>query len=319
MIPALGAAIGVGALLGGLIVVAVGVIGTIGPSRPPSAFGTAIARLFGAGLSQSARRTRRILIVSAAVVFVVAWVYTGIPLAAVAGAACVVSLPWLFGAGRADAKMIARLEAIEIWTRRVSDLVRSGSGLHQAIVNSAVDAPAPIAAEVLELAIELRSQLPTADALRLFADRLADATSDEVIAAVILNARERGPRLADVLDRVSESMADMITMRREQSSARTDARISAMFLSGMVLIGLMLLLVNKGYMKPYHSFTGQIVLASCLVMFGGLLAWCRQMNMPRRLPRLLRAAPPVRLPAPAPVREAPGLATAPPQPKWVRT
>ncbi|HEY2792483.1 MAG TPA: type II secretion system F family protein [Micromonosporaceae bacterium] len=297
---AIGAALGVGALIAGLILLVVGLVGTLGPARPPSAFVTAIARLFGAGMSQAARRTRRLLIVSAVVVFVVAWVYTGIPIAALAGAICVVSLPWLFGAGRADARMIARLEAIEIWTRRLSDLVRSGSGLHQAIMTSAVDAPASIADEVLELAAELRSQLPTAEALRRFADRLADSTSDEVIAAVILNARERGPRLADVLDRVSESMADMITMRREQSSARTDARISAMFLSGMVLIGLTLLMVNKGYMKPYHSFVGQAVLTCCLVAFGGLLAWCRQMNMPRALPRLFKSAP---RRAPAPVAE----------------
>jgi Flp pilus assembly protein TadB len=294
MTPALGAALGVGALLAGLLVVTIGVVGTTGPSRPPSSLVLAIGRLFGVGMSHSARQARLVLIGTATFLLVAGWFDTGIPLAGVAAGVAVVALPWLFGANRADNKMIGRLEAIEIWTRRLSDLVRSGAGLHQAIVNSAADAPVAIAAEVNELAVELRSQLSTVDALRLFADRLADSTSDEVIAALILNARERGPRLADVLDRVSESMADMVTMRREQSSLRTDARISAMVLSGLVMLGLAMLLINKGYMRPYHTFTGQMVLASCLLAFGGLLAWCRQLNEPRPSPRLLRGAVPMR-------------------------
>jgi Flp pilus assembly protein TadB len=126
------------------------------------------------------------------------------------------------------------------------------------------------------------------DALRRFADRLADATSDEVIAALMLNARERGPRLADVLDRVSESMADLVTMRREMSSGRTDARVSGQILSALTLAGLVLLLVNKRYMVPYHTGLGQAVLALCMVAFGALLVWCRQLNRPQRIPRLLR-------------------------------
>ena len=96
--------------------------------------------------------------------------------------------------------------------------------------------------------------MSTEDALRRFADRLADPSSDEVIAALMLNARERGPRLADVLDRVSEGMAELVTMRREiVQPARTDARLSGKILSALTLGGLLLLLVNKTYMAPYHT------------------------------------------------------------------
>jgi tight adherence protein B len=292
MIAELGAAVGAGALLAGLIFAFAGIVGVVGPSRPPSQFAAAVARLFGAGLGQSARQTRRILIGVAAVVLVTGWVYTGIPMVGIALSIGVVATPWLFGAGRADVRAIDRLEAIEIWTRRLADLVRSGAGLHQAIIGSAIEAPAAIASEVTDLAMELRGDMSTIDALRRFADRLADSSSDEVIAALMLNARERGPRLADVLDRVSESIADLVTMRREQSSSRTDARISGMILSGLMLFGLLLLLVNKSYMRPYHTFIGQIVLVTCLAAFGGLLVWCRQLNMPKPVPRLLRSSAP---------------------------
>jgi tight adherence protein B len=288
----LGAALAAGALIAGAIVAVVGIVGTFGPSRPESQLALGIKRMFGAGMSQSAKQTRLVLIGVALVLLVIGWVYTGIPMVGIALAIGVVAAPWLFGAGRADTRAIAKLEAIEVWTRRLADLVRSGAGLHQAIIGSAVEAPAAIAPEITELATELRSEVSTIDALRLFADRLADPTSDEVIAALMLNARERGPRLGDVLDRVSESIADLVTMRREQSSSRTDARISGMILSGLMLFGLVWLLVNKTYMQPYHTFVGQLVLALCLVAFGGLLVWARQLNMPRPVPRLLKSIPP---------------------------
>jgi hypothetical protein len=51
------------------------------------------------------------------------------------------------------------------------------------------------------------------------------------------------------------------------------------------------LLFNKTYMHPYHTFTGQMVLALCLVAFGGLLVWARQLNMPRPVPRLFKPLP----------------------------
>jgi Flp pilus assembly protein TadB len=284
----LGAALGIGALLAGILVALAGLIGTRGPARPSNRLGSVFRNILGSDLRPAARTRRRALLVGAAAVLTVGWMYSGIPVVGIGAAGAVLATPWLFGAGREDARMIARLEAIEIWTRRLADLVRSGSGLHQAIVVSAREAPAAISTEIAELATELRGDMPTTEALRRFADRLADASSDEVIAALMLNARERGPRLADVLDRVSESMADLVTMRREVSSGRTDARVSGQILSALTLVGLVVLLVNKTYMRPYHSTLGQGVLAMCMVAFGGLLMWCRQLNRPQRIPRLLR-------------------------------
>ncbi len=292
MTPELLGALAVGGFIAGLIIAVVSIVGTFGPARPPSQVGLAVARLFGAGMSASARKTRLVLIGVGTVLLVVGWLYTGIPMVGIALGVGAVATPWLFGAGRADTRAVDKLEGIEVWTRRLADLVRSGAGLHQAIIGSAVEAPAAIAAEINELANELRGEMSTVDALRMFADRLADPTSDEVIAALMLNARERGPRLADVLDRVSESIADLVTMRREQTSSRTDARMSGMILSGLMLAGLVWLLINKSYMHPYHTLIGQIVLASCLIAFGGLLVWARQLNMPRPVPRLFKTIKP---------------------------
>ena len=47
-------------------------------------------------------------------------------------------------------------------------------------------------------------------------------------------------------------------------------------------------------MHPYHTGIGQLVLALCLVAFGVLLVWCRQLNRPQRIPRLLAPDGPIR-------------------------
>ncbi len=282
------AALAVAAILGGILLAIFGLVGSDGPTAPDSTGNLALRRIVGADLPAAALRRRGGFAIAILVVLVVGWIYTGIPMVGIVGGLAVASVPWLFGAGRAERHSLARIEAIETWTRRLADLVRSGGGLHQAILVSTADAPEAIAAEVVQLASELRSDVSTVDALRSFANRLADSTSDEVIAALMLNAKERGPRLADVLDRVSESIADLVTMRREVSAGRTDARLSGQILSGLTLAALAFLLFNKTYMHPYHTLAGQVILVVCMIVFAGLLTWMRSLNSPKPIPRLLR-------------------------------
>jgi len=285
------AALAAGAVLAGVLIVVTGLRGTSAPPRPESGFDKAVRAATGAGLPPAMRRRRQLVAGLAVVALAAGWLYTGIPTVGLVAGAVVWAAPWLFGAAGAEKRAIARLEAVELWTRRLADLVRSGGGLHQAILASTVDAPAPIAVEVGQLAGELATDVSTWDALHAFADRLADPSCDEVVAALMLNARERGPRLADVLDRVAASIADLVTMRREVVASRTDARLSGQILAGLTTVGLVVLLVNKTYMKPYHTPVGQIVLACCVAACAGLLVWMRRLNTTRRPPRLLAPMP----------------------------
>ena len=287
MTPPILAGIMVAALLTGVLMILFGLGRTTGPAGPPSAGDVWFRRLTGADLPPPERRRRLFFLVVAAVGLAVGWLYSGIPTVGLLVAVAVITGPWLFGAGRAERKMLARLEAVEVWTRRLADLVRAGGGLHQAIMVSAPDAPLAIRPEVMQLASELGTDMTTWDALHRLADRLGDVTSDEVIAALMLNAKERGPRLADVLDRVSEAIADLVTSRREISASRTDARLTGNILTVMTLGGMLLLLLNRGYMQPYHSTLGQMVFVACVLGLAAILAWMRALNTPPRVPRLL--------------------------------
>jgi tight adherence protein B len=179
------------------------------------------------------------------------------------------------------------LEALELWTRRLTDLVRTGLGLNQAIVVSTRDAPEALSAELKELEAQLRANVPTVAALDRLANSLADASSDEVIVPLKLHATDRGQRLADVLDQISNNIARDVMMRREVWATRADPRLTTRFMTVLAVIVLVALFANSAYMRPYHTLLGQIVLAACTGMFVSLLVWIRRLSQPRRVPRLL--------------------------------
>jgi tight adherence protein B len=137
---------------------------------------------------------RRRTVLAAVVAGVVVWAVTGWPVAALAAVTAVVGLPRLVS-GSATRAQLARLEALEAWTRRLADLLGSGAGgLEQAIGMSVRTCPAPIADEVAALAARIRLQ-GAEPALRAFADDLADIGSpaaDLAAAALILRVRRGG-------------------------------------------------------------------------------------------------------------------------------
>ena len=138
----------------------------------------------------------------------------------------VIGLPILLVAPPA-ATQIARLEAMEEWTRSLSGVLTVGIGLEQALVATLRSTPAPIAAEVQRLVARLRARWDTEKALRAFADELDDATGDLIAANLILGARRRGAGLASVLEGLAESVAADVRARRQVEADRAKPRATA--------------------------------------------------------------------------------------------
>lgn len=101
---------------------------------------------------------------------VLAWIISGIPVAAPLVAVAVPGVPWLLSAGREEQRTIARVEAVEAWTRRLRDVEDSGVGLQEAIVDTAQTAPAAIAADVQLLAARIQAGWDVEAALYAFAE-----------------------------------------------------------------------------------------------------------------------------------------------------
>lgn len=290
MSPAALAALAAAALIAGTTLIVTGLVGSRRQAAPPAAGVPAIAALFGVGLSARQRRNRRALLGLTATATAAAWLLTGWPVGGLLAGLAVLGMPWLLTVGSAERATIARLEAVETWTRRLKDLVRSGNGLISAIITSVRTAPTPIAHEVSELAAALRAGADPQQALDTFADDLADFTADEVIAALKLHAGDRGQRLSDVLTSVAAAAAKQVVMRRGVAAKRAEPRFVTRFMTGLIAVVLVVVFADSAYARPYAALVGQLVLFAATLLLVGLLAWIWRLTQPPKRRRFLTSA-----------------------------
>jgi hypothetical protein len=133
----------------------------------------------------------------------------------------------------------------------------------------------------------LHTRMPLPDALRRFADDLDDPGADLIIAALIINARLRGPGLRDLLGALSASVREELDMRRKVNAERRSTRRSAQIVVGVsVGLALGLAVFNPGYVHSYGSPLGQLVLAVVVALYAAGFVWMRRLatfETPERL------------------------------------
>ena len=209
------------------------------------------------------------------------------PVAAAAAAAGVAAAPRLLSRGDAAGRM-ARLEALAGWTRRLADLLGSGAGgLEQVLQASVRTCPAPIAAQVGALARRLPVSGPEA-ALRAFADDLDDPAGDLVAAALILRVRHGGSGLRAVLEGLAADTADLVRMRREVEADRAKPRANVRTLTVLTVVVLAAaLLAARPFLAAYGTPAGQLVLAGVAGLFGCGFAMMGRLTRPTVTGRFL--------------------------------
>jgi Flp pilus assembly protein TadB len=197
--------------------------------------------------------------------------------------------PSLFGAKGSTALAIARLEALAAWCESLRDTIAGAVGLEQAIPASVHAVNESIRPQISLLADRLRTRQPLPRALERLADDLDDPSADLMIAALILNARLRGPGLRDVLTALAESTREELDMRRRVEAARRSTRRSAQIVVGVTLgIAALLTFLNRDYVQPYQTFTGEIVLTIVVCIFALGFLWLRRLAEFERPGRFLR-------------------------------
>lgn len=201
----------------------------------------------------------------------------------------VAGIPVLLAAPPAQ-RAVQRLEAMEEWVRTISGTLGAGVGLEQALLRSLRSTPEPIRPEVTRLAGRLRARWATEDALRVFADDLDDPTGDLIVANLALGARRRGSGLATVLDALAQSVSEDVRARREIESDRAKPRANARLITGITLVVLAFLALSGSYIAPYGTGIGQVLLATYLSAYVGMLIWLRKMADGKAMPRFVGAS-----------------------------
>jgi Flp pilus assembly protein TadB len=192
------------------------------------------------------------------------------------------------GDARGEKLGIARLEALASWTESLRDTIAGAIGLEQAIPATTANAGAAIRPSLNLMVDRLRIREPLPDALLAFAEDVDDPSADVICAALVLNARLRGPGLRDVLTALAQSTREELDMRRRIESSRKSIRRSVQ-IDLVIVLSVMggLTVFNHDYVRAYDSGLGQLVLlVVALIFFGGLM-WLRRLATPEKTGRFL--------------------------------
>jgi Flp pilus assembly protein TadB len=183
-----------------------------------------------------------------------------------------------FGGTGEERRAIDRLDALATWTEALRDTIAGAVGLEQAIPATAVNAAPAIKPSLNLLVDRLRIREPLPSALMRFADDLNDPSADLIVAALVLNARLRGPGLREVLSALADSAREELDVRRKVAAERRSTRRSVQVVVAITLImAAGLVLFNPTYMAPYRSFIGQAVLTVVIGLYALGLLWLRRL------------------------------------------
>ena len=185
----------------------------------------------------------------------------------------------VFGGAARSRASLARLEALAGWTESLRDMVATGVALPEALVAS-VDAASPvISPQLAVLADRLAAREPVEQALRALADDFDDAGADLTVAALVVNARAQGRALEAVLSALARSARSELSVRRAVVAERRSTRRAVQFVvATTVVTALGLAVFNPGYVAPYRTATGQLVLAVVVGIFTVGFVWLSRLS-----------------------------------------
>jgi Flp pilus assembly protein TadB len=213
------------------------------------------------------------------------------PVAALLAACAAWVLPGLVGPDRTHRHRLARIEAVATWTESLRDTLGAAAGLEQAIMATAAMAPAPIRDEVGRLAARLRRGDRLADALRGFAADLDDATGDLVVTALVMAAERNARHIGDLLSSLATAARDQAGVRMRVVAGRARIRTSSRVITAVtVAMAVGLVLLNRGYLAPYDTDAGQLVLLVVGGCFASGFAWLSRISRITEPDRALNAS-----------------------------
>jgi tight adherence protein B len=240
-----------------------------------------------ASLSTEWLRARWKRLLAACAAAGLAGVFTGWPIAVIAAGALWWVAPRLFAGDLSGRAEIERIDAIAAWIESLRDVLSAAAGLEQTITATAAYAPPQIRAEVQALANDLHAGRSLPEALEDFARAVDDETADMAVMALSAAARQSG-NLADLLSRLARSAREGAAVRMRVQSSRARIRTATRIIASVSLaFPAGLIMLNRPFLAPYATVTGQLILAMVVALFAVSLWWLARLAAPARSVRLL--------------------------------
>lgn len=272
-----------------------GLVAIVGGTRPRPDMGDAprehcgLRELVGR-LPVSWRSGRRLALAGLAGAVTAA--LTAWPVAGVLTTLGALTLPGLLGPDTQTACRTEQMEALATWTEMLRDTLSAAAGLEQAVLATADIPPAALEKELHTLASSLREGRPLHEALEEFAQQIEDPLADVVVTALAVAARKQASQLAALLGELAESVREQVAMRQRiaagRASVRTGVRVTVTVTLGMAL-GLVVL--NRPYLDPFDTITGQGVLALAGALFALSFTWLNGISRIEEPARLITLTP----------------------------
>lgn len=188
------------------------------------------------------------------------WLVTGILVAGILLGVGVGVFRGRLGSKKSTHHLTEKSEAIASWTEMLHSIFLAGGGIEKAITSSAQIAPEPIRLEVQKLASRLENQ-SIQDALYLFSHEMKHPASDKIVAVLTLSALKGATHIAELLRSQAESIRADSRVVLEFEAGRSRHRTSASIVMGATLaVAAGLYFFEAGYLDPYRSFPGYLVL-----------------------------------------------------------
>jgi tight adherence protein B len=152
-------------------------------------------------------------------------------------------------------------EQLPTHLQELASTMRAGHSLVQGIASMARSAPEPSHTEWTRVAADEQLGLPLQEAMKPMGERMASEDIGQVALVAALHQRTGG-NMAEVLERVADSVRERAELRRELEALTAQARLSRYVVTALPLVvGGAIALLNPGYLRPlFHTATGVTLL-----------------------------------------------------------
>jgi tight adherence protein B len=153
--------------------------------------------------------------------------------------------------------------------QEIASTMRAGHSLVAGISSMAESATEPSHSEWTRVLADEQLGMPLEEAMRPLAKRMDSEDVGQVALVAALHTRTGG-NMAEVLERVADSVRERAELRREMHALTAQARLSRYVVTSLpVAVAGAIALINPSYIRPlFHTTTGIVL----VFIAGGLLA-----------------------------------------------